>query len=58
MIRFIIQLKQKNRFQDAEHESVYTLDAECPELEAELLKGGFGEDSYETRKVLDTEIIT
>lgn len=57
MIRFIIKHKQKIRFQNAEHERIYTLDAECPELEAELSRGGFGEDSYDTRQVLDTEIL-
>jgi len=58
MIRFIIKLKLKNKFHDAEHDRIYTLDAECPELETDLSRGGFGEDSYETHQVMDAEIVT
>ena len=56
MIRFIIRQEAKLPCGLVD-ETFLTMDVEVPELESELTRGGFDEDSYQRRKLLAIEII-
>lgn len=55
MIRFIM-LKDEKGISGAESQNWYTIDAEVPELEAALTRGGYAEDRWEIHKMVGAEV--
>lgn len=58
MLRFIIQ----NQFQDQNVDADcwvahYTLDADVPELEAALTRGGYSETGFDRHRLLGVEVL-
>ncbi len=57
MLRFVILRKYRDALTGLETEGLYTVDAECPELEREMIGGGYGENGYDVRELKGAEIL-
>jgi len=57
MLRALIVRKFRDTHSGREGSTNYTIDFECPELEAELATGGFGESGYDYRGLLGVEVL-
>ena len=57
MIRFICRHNWKDSISGAESHSLFTIDAEIPEIESVLTKGGFGENGYEFNECIGVEVV-
>ena len=57
MIRFIIQIHERDENSGLEYKDFRTLDMELPELQSLLLRGGPGERGFELWSLLGVEII-
>lgn len=56
VIRFIIKTQRVCRISGMDYSGLSTFDAECPELEDLLSRGGSGESGCEIHQVVDAEI--
>jgi hypothetical protein len=57
VIRFIIRRREHDFNIDLKTERFYTIDADVPELESALQRGGFGEMGYESHDFVGVEVI-
>ena len=57
MIRAILKHKRKDQSSGAETEGLYTVDFNAPELEDELIKGGFGENGFDFNELIGVEVL-
>ncbi len=57
MIRLILRRKMRDQYSGLESDFLYTLDVDCPSLEAHLMRGGTGEHSYDVTQLVDAEVI-
>jgi hypothetical protein len=57
MLIFIIKRSELHPHTHELFEDVYTIDADVPELELALQRGGFGEDGYERHTLLGAQIL-
>lgn len=57
MIRFILLRKIRDGVNGLEFQTHATLDAEVPELESALKRGGLGESSYDLTTCIDAIIV-
>lgn len=58
MLRAILRRRMRDAISGCEHESLFTMDLEIPELEEQLRKGGFGESGYEVIELVGMEALT
>ena len=57
MLRIILKrerFEEVNQMRTTDH---YTIDIESPELERELTRGGFGEQGFDVRSIVDVEVL-
>lgn len=58
MIRFILKREYKPSYEmGPATSSLYTIDAECPELEAQLRRGGCGNGGWDFADVVGSELL-
>lgn len=57
MIRFIIKRHTVDLNEGSNNEDYYTIDADVPELEACLRRGGSGEMGFERHRLIGCEVI-
>lgn len=56
MIRFIVRCSVRNASAGYQETSYYTIDADIPELENTLARGGVSEDSHELHSLIGCEV--
>lgn len=57
-LRAIIKHSFRDSHNGMEGDSFYTVDFECPQLEADLRKGGYSERGYERHEIVGVELLT
>lgn len=56
MIRFILRTETLDSCNGLKTSQLWTIDCECPELEAALSRGGSGESGYEYVSMVGAEV--
>jgi len=56
MVRFILRHTRADAMCGTHSTGLYTLTAECPAIEREITRGGFGEYGWETVDVVGAEV--
>lgn len=57
MLRFVIKQHDQDHNQGTDHRDYYTIDADVPELEAALRRGGTGPMGFERHELLGVELL-
>ena len=57
MLRMILKRRIKHEHSGLETEDFFTIDAEIPEVEVALTRGGWGESSYDITYFVGIEVL-
>ena len=57
MIRFILEVAERDQWNGYEGKSMFTLDADVPGLESQLSRCGFSENGYLVVKLIGAEVL-
>jgi hypothetical protein len=57
MIRFFIRRKFRDAISGLESDELESITIDCPQVEAVLTSGGYGENGYDHRQVVGAEVV-